>query len=126
MYLRHMIDTITIIGIVALFMVQMINFIGRMNESLSKADFLLILNNAGNDRFSDSYQMQNRDLNSSLDQTAFYHDLVIYIIIACYLNGPISILAKMYFVRKTNRTKIETNTNDYIDVALCIMILVWL
>jgi hypothetical protein len=54
-----MIDTITIIGIVALFMVQMINFIGRMNESLSKADFLLILNNAGNDRFSDSYQMQN-------------------------------------------------------------------
>ena len=33
MYLRHMIDTITMIGIVAVFMVQIINFVGRMNDS---------------------------------------------------------------------------------------------
>ena len=42
------------------------------------------------------------------------------------MNGPISILAKMFLVRKTNRTKIETNVNDYIDIALSAMILVWL
>lgn len=41
------------------------------------------------------------------------------------MNGPISILAKMFLVRKTNRTKIETNVNDYIDIALSAMILVW-
>ena len=32
----------------------------------------------------------------------------------------------MFLVRKTNRTKIETNVNDYIDIALSAMILVWL
>ena len=65
-------------------------------------------------------------MNSSLDETATYHDLVMYIIIARYLNAPINILAKMFFVRKTNRTKIETNINDYIDLALSAAIFLWL
>ena len=42
------------------------------------------------------------------------------------MNGPISILAKMFLARKTVRTKVETNANDYIDIALSVMILVWL
>jgi hypothetical protein len=37
MQTRHMFDTVIIIGIVALFMVQIINFVGRMNDTLSKA-----------------------------------------------------------------------------------------
>ena len=65
-------------------------------------------------------------MNSSLDETATYHDLVMYIIIASYLNAPINILAKIFFVRKTNRTKIETNINDYIDLALSAAIFLWL
>jgi hypothetical protein len=32
----------------------------------------------------------------------------------------------MFLARKTVRTKVETNANDYIDIALSVMILVWL
>ena len=37
MQTRHMFDTVIIIGIVALFMVQIINFVERLNATLSKA-----------------------------------------------------------------------------------------
>ena len=49
-----------------------------------------------------------------------------YIVIACYMNAPINIIAKMFFIKKTCRTKININVNDYIDAALSISILVWL
>ncbi len=55
MQIRHMFDTVIIIGIVALFMVQIINFVGRMNDTLTKAQKLLNDNNTGIDHFSESY-----------------------------------------------------------------------
>ena len=63
MYLRHMIDTIIMLAIVALFNIQMVSFIGIMNDSLSQADKLLISNNDGINRFSKKYQSLNNDLN---------------------------------------------------------------
>jgi hypothetical protein len=67
---------------------------------------LLNDNNAGADHFSPIYKNLNKDLNKSLKETAFYHDLVMYIIIVCYLNAPLNLMAKIFLVRKTNRTKI--------------------
>ena len=49
-----------------------------------------------------------------------------YIIIACYLNAPLNIIAKMFLIRKTNRIKIEMNINDYIDLTLTAATLLWL
>jgi hypothetical protein len=46
-----MIDTIIMVAIVALFNLQMVNFIGVMNESFALADLLLISNNGGLDHF---------------------------------------------------------------------------
>jgi hypothetical protein len=42
-----MIDTIIMVGIVALFNYQIVNFVGKMNDSFSLADKLLSSNNAG-------------------------------------------------------------------------------
>jgi len=63
MYLRHMIDTITMMAIVALFNVQMVNFISVMNDSFSLAAKLLISNNEGIDHFGEKYQTDNNILN---------------------------------------------------------------
>ena len=52
MYLRHMIDTITMMAIVALFNIEMVNFISAMNYSFALADQLLISNNNGTDHYS--------------------------------------------------------------------------
>jgi hypothetical protein len=48
-----------------------------------------------------------------------------YIVVASYLNAPINLIAKLFLVRKTNRTKHNLNVNDYIDLALTAMIIFW-
>lgn len=49
-----------------------------------------------------------------------------YIVVACYLNAPLNFIAKQFLVRKTNRTKINLNTNDYIDFAITGIIIIWI
>jgi hypothetical protein len=120
-----MIDTITMMAIVALFNIEMVNFISVMNDSFLLAANLLISNNEGIDHFSESYQTKNNLLNESLDKTAFYHDLVMFIIIACYLNAPLNLIARFYLVRKTNRTKFSLSFDDYLNLVFSITIVIW-
>jgi hypothetical protein len=49
-----------------------------------------------------------------------------YIVVASYLNAPINLIAKLFLVRKTNRTKHNLNINDYIDLALSAVIIYWI
>ena len=120
-----MIDTITMMAIVALFNIEMVNFISVMNDSFLLAANQLISNNEGIDHFSESYQTKNNLLNESLDKTAFYHDLVMFIIIACYLNAPLNLIARFYLVRKTNRTKFSLSFDDYLNLVFSITIVIW-
>ncbi len=126
MYLRHMIDTIIMVGIVALFNIFIISFVAGFVVAQSQADQLLLYNNSGVNRFSDIYQSLNTLLNKSLESTALQHDLVFYTVVAAYLNTPLQFLAKAFFVRKTSRTKIEINSSEYIDLALSLAIIFWL
>jgi hypothetical protein len=48
-----------------------------------------------------------------------------YIVVACYLNVPLNIIAKFFLIRKTNRTKSVLSIEDYIDLALTSIIIFW-
>lgn len=48
-----------------------------------------------------------------------------YIVVVCYLNAPLSLIAKFFLVRKTNRTKHSLSVSDYIDLALTAFIILW-
>ncbi len=48
-----------------------------------------------------------------------------YIVVACYLNAPLTFIAKMFLIRKSNRTKHNISISDYIDMALTGVIILW-
>ena len=49
-----------------------------------------------------------------------------YIVVISYLNAPLNFIAKTFLVRKTNRNKIGISINEYIDLALTIILIVWI
>lgn len=55
MFLRHFFDTIIMTGIIIIFNIEIVSFVGHMNNALSKADFLFSLNNAGESFWSEVY-----------------------------------------------------------------------
>jgi hypothetical protein len=48
-----------------------------------------------------------------------------YIVVVCYLNFLFSLIAKLFLVRKTNRTKLSMSVSGYIDLALVAVIILW-
>jgi hypothetical protein len=53
------------------------------------------------------------------------HDLVMYIVVACYLSAPLTFIAKIFLISKSNRTKHNISISDYIDMALTGIIILW-
>jgi hypothetical protein len=51
--------------------------------------------------------------------------MVMYIIISSYLNAPLTLIAKLFLVSKTNRTKYNLNFDDYLNLAFSLFIVIW-
>jgi hypothetical protein len=43
----------------------------------------------------------------------------------CYLNGPLNLIAKIFLVRKTNRTKFNLNFDDILNLLFSLTIVIW-